>query len=118
MELPTNGPAIARRRVVLLPFPFSDLSDQKLRPALVLADADRGDWLLCQITSKPYADTRAVQLAEADFVAGGLRLLSYARPAKLFTAHAGLIRSVIGELSVSAHQRVCDALIGLLSDPI
>lgn len=30
---------VARRQVVLLAFPFSDLSAQKLRPALVLADA-------------------------------------------------------------------------------
>jgi mRNA interferase MazF len=110
-----TGLAIARRRVVLLPFPFSDLSAQKLRPALVLADAGRGDWLLCQITSKPYADARAVELAEADFAVGGLRLLSHARPAKLFTANASLIRSVAGELSQVAHQRVCDALIALLN---
>lgn len=106
---------IARRRVVLLPFPFSDLSAQKLRPALVLADAGRGDWLLCQITSKPYADARAVELVEGDFEVGSLQLVSYARPAKLFTANASLIRSVAGELSGGAHQRVCDALIGLLN---
>ena len=30
--------------VVLVPFPFSDLSQSKLRPAVVLADAGRGDW--------------------------------------------------------------------------
>jgi mRNA interferase MazF len=106
--------ALARRQVVLLPFPFSDLSAQKLRPALVLADAGRNDWLLCQITSKPYADPHAVALADDDFAAGGLRLLSYARPAKLFTAHAGLAQSVAGELAPAAHQRVCDALIALL----
>ena len=107
--------AIARCRVVLLPFPFSDLSAQKLRPALVLADAGRGDWLLRQITSKPYADGHAVELVERDFTEGGLQLTSYARPAKLFTAHASLIRSTAGELSPGAHQRVCDALIALLT---
>lgn len=110
-----TGLSLARRHVVLLPFPFSDLSAQKLRPALVLADACRGDWLLCQITSKPYADTRAVELAERDFAAGSLQLTSYARPAKLFTAHASLIQSTAGELSPGAHQRVCDALIALLT---
>ena len=106
--------AIARRQVVLLPFPFSDLSAQKLRPALVLADAGRGDWLLCQITSKPYADPAAVEIGAADFVSGGLRITSFARPAKLFTAHASLVQGVAGALSGTAHVNVCAALVPLL----
>jgi mRNA interferase MazF len=40
----------------MVPFPFSDLSQSRLRPAIVLADAARGDWILCQVTSNPYAD--------------------------------------------------------------
>ena len=32
--------------VVLVRFPFSDLSQTKLRPAVVLADAGRGVWIL------------------------------------------------------------------------
>ena len=103
-----------RRQVVLLPFPFSNLSASKLRPALVLTDAERGDWLLCQITSQSYADPLAVELNAADFVAGGLRRASYARPAKLFTAHASLVSGVAGELSASAYQRVCDGVVALL----
>jgi mRNA interferase MazF len=46
--------------VVFVRFPFFDLSQIKLRPAVVLADAWRGDWILCQVTSKPYADSGAV----------------------------------------------------------
>ena len=53
--------------VVLVPFPFSVLSRSKLRPALVLADAGRGDWILCQVTSNPYSDPRAVRLSATDF---------------------------------------------------
>ena len=105
---------IARRHVVLLSFPFSDLSAQKLRPALVLTDAGRGDWLLCQITSKPYGDASALQILNADFTTGGLQLTSYARPAKLFTAHASLVRGIAGELSAAAHGKVCAALVALL----
>jgi mRNA interferase MazF len=48
--------------VVLVRIPFSDLSQSKLRPAVVLADAGRGDWILCQVTSKPYGDDAAVAL--------------------------------------------------------
>jgi mRNA interferase MazF len=79
--------AFASRQVILLPFPFSDLSASKLRPALVLADAGKGDWVLCQITSNPFADPLAVELKDPDFSAGGLQRVSYARPGKLFTAH-------------------------------
>jgi mRNA interferase MazF len=103
------------RHVVLISFPFSDLSASKLRPALVIANAGRGDWLLCQITSKSYADPLALQLSQEDFAVGGLRLLSYARPAKLFTAHASLIHSIAGELKHQAHQRVCDGVISLIN---
>jgi mRNA interferase MazF len=43
----------AARAIVLVRFPFSDLSHAKLRPTVVLAHAGRGDWILCQITSNP-----------------------------------------------------------------
>lgn len=65
---------IHRGSVVLVRFPFSDLSASKRRPAVVLADAGRGDYVLAQVTSKPYADSDAVELTGASFVRGGLRL--------------------------------------------
>lgn len=79
-----------------------------------MADAGRGDWLLCQITSKPYADDQAVELTQSDFATGGLQRISYARAAKLFTAHASLISSTVGEVHTSTQQRVCDTLVALL----
>jgi mRNA interferase MazF len=97
-----------------VPFPFSDLSRSKLRPAVVLADAGRGDWILCQITSKPYADARAVPLDSADFQTGSLRLQSYARPGKLFTAHQQLILAEAGQLTAASLARVLDAVVALL----
>jgi mRNA interferase MazF len=58
--------------VVPVPFPFSDLSQSKLRPAVCLADVGRSDWVLCQITSSPYGDPSAVPLDATDFSTGGL----------------------------------------------
>ena len=51
----------------------------------MLADAGHGDWILCQLTSSPYSDAKAVRLANIDFKKGSLRVVSYARPGKLFT---------------------------------
>ena len=72
--------------IVLVSFPFSDLSQSKLRPAVVLAKASPNDWILCQVTSNAYSDPRAVKLTHDDLLSGSLRVVSYARPAKLFTA--------------------------------
>lgn len=108
MGTPTAG------SVVLVPFPFSDLSQSKRRPAVVLADAQRGDWILCQVTSKPYADSRAVMLKDADFEHGSLSLVSYARPAKLFTAHESLFVSDAGKLSVTALNRITDEVVSII----
>jgi mRNA interferase MazF len=100
--------------VVLVPFPFSDLSQTKLRPALVLAPAGRGDWILCQITSNSYGDANAIELRDKDFQAGALRVISYARPGKLFTANDSLIVAQVGSLEAEAFKRIIEAVIDIL----
>ncbi len=102
--------------VVLVPFPFSDLSQSKLRPAVVLADDGKVDFVLCQITSKAYADARAVELTDASFSTGSLRVVSYARPAKLFTANSSLIVSQVGELTEDTLKQIVDAMVDLLRE--
>jgi mRNA interferase MazF len=100
--------------VVLVPFPFSDLSRSKLRPAVALADAAKGDWILCQITSKPYSDARAVELTNESFATGSLHLDSYARPGKLFTANQSLFVREVGALKDDALKQVVDSVVELL----
>lgn len=68
---------------------------------MILADAGRGDWILCQITSKSYADNRAIELTGSDFSSGSLIAVSYARPGKLFTASTGIMTRGVGELTRS-----------------
>lgn len=108
MVTPTAG------SVVLVPFPFSDLSQSKRRPAVVLAGGERGDWILCQVTSNSYADARAVELKDSDFEQGSLRVVSYARPAKLFTAHESLFVSEAGVLTAEALKRVTEKVVSVI----
>lgn len=76
----------------------------------MLADARRGDWILCQITSKSYADSDAIGIAASDFSSGSLVAMSYARPGKLFTASTGIIRKDLGKL---AHSKTNEILSGV-----
>ena len=98
-------------------FPFSDLSRSKVRPAVCLADAGRGDWILRQVTSSPYGDPAAVPLDAPDFASGGLLVASFARPGKLFTAHAGLTVRSVGILTPAAFARVLSAVVAILQPP-
>jgi mRNA interferase MazF len=100
--------------VVLVRFPFSDLSSSKLRPAVVVAHAGGVDWVLSQVTSNPYGDKSAVELGAGAFSSGGLPQVSYARPGKLFTASDTIVVRVAGQLSGAAHRGVVDAITQLL----
>ena len=85
--------------VVLVAFPFSNLKGQKIRPALVLANVEFNNLILCQITSKQYSSKISICLKSADFATGGLPVISYVRPDKLFTADTTIIKNTAGQLS-------------------
>ena len=53
--------------VIVLPFPFTDLSASKRRPALILSNIKGDDYIMLQITSKNIKDNYAIPLLEADF---------------------------------------------------
>ena len=108
MVTPTVG------SVVLVTFPFSDLSQSKLRPAVVLADVGRGDWILCQITSNFYGDYQAITLTDDSFTTGSLQVTSYARPGKLFTANSNLMVRQVGTLKADMLKRIVETVINIL----
>ncbi len=84
--------------IVVVPFPFSDLSSSKRRPALVVQHFKGEDLLLAQITSKTVRDNFAIPLNENEFETGSLNKPSNIRPNKLFTCSRNLILYRIGNL--------------------
>jgi mRNA interferase MazF len=104
------GPGV----VVLVRFPFSDLSSSKLRPAVVLAHAGGPDWVLCQVTSNPYGDAAALALTSGSFASGGLPRDSFARPGKLFTGSESIVVREAGVLSPAAHRSLVDRVVTVI----
>jgi mRNA interferase MazF len=110
--------ALAPGIVVLVRFPFSDLSSSKLRPAVVLAHAGGVDWILCQVTSNPYGDPAAIPLMGTSFATGGLGRESFARPGKLFTASEAIVVRRTGALTRIAHQEVVERVVSILQSGV
>lgn len=69
--------------VVVMPFPFSDLSDSKRRPALVLSDSQGDDVILCQITSKNTRDNSTIPLENSDLMIAEMQVSSNIRSHRL-----------------------------------
>jgi mRNA interferase MazF len=103
-----------RGDVVVVPFPFSDLTQSKRRPALVLAELTGDDVILCQITSQAVRDRYALPLTETDFVRGGLQRESNIRPNRLFTADSSILLYSVGSVTHRKLVEVVDQLKQIL----
>jgi mRNA interferase MazF len=97
--------------VVVLPFPFSDLSKSKKRPALVVSNLIGDDLILCQITSESRVDDYSIVLGNDDFNKGSLNLTSMIRPNRLFTADKSIILYKVGSLKESKIKEVENEII-------
>ncbi len=105
-----------RGDVLVIPFPFSDLSGTKKRPALVLADLPGSDIILCQITSRFKKDKFSFELSSTDFSKGGLPILSYVRPNRIFTADKNIILRKAGELKKTVTKNIIQQVVDILEN--
>ena len=100
--------------VVVVPFPFSDLSQSKRRPALMIASLEGEDAILCQITSKTIRDSYAISIDNTDFINGSLRQQSNVRPNRLFTADCHIILYKVGSIKKEKITQVIDKIIEII----
>ena len=91
--------AFVKGDVVVTPFPFSDLSAAKKRPALVVATLTGNDVILCQITSRAHYDGFEVPLDGSDCERGQLDQPCFIRPQRLFTLEHHIILHSIGKVT-------------------
>ena len=101
---------------VVLPFPFSDLTEAKRRPALVVAELEGNDRILCQITSQLFRDRYAIPVEEGDFEDGSLNKASNVRPNRIFTADSKIILYRVGHLKSNKLDLIIKGIIDILID--
>jgi mRNA interferase MazF len=101
-------------RVIIIQFPFSDLTGSKKRPALIVADWGGDDVILAQITSIAHKDSHAIDLNDNDFLNGSLKKESYIRPNKLFTADKLTFLQNIGILNPVKMEEITDTICSII----
>jgi mRNA interferase MazF len=96
--------------VVTVIFPYANFSAFKKRPALIIGQAEFGNFITCQITSKAATSKKAIPISDNDFSDGGLRVDSYVRPDKIFTLEESIIHAKDGSLSKEKLETVKTAI--------
>ena len=100
--------------IVVIPFPFSDLSAVKRRPAFVVQKLPGNDLILCQITSQKFRDKYSLLINKDDFARSGLNRISFVRPGRIFTADIGIVKYRIGSLKEDATEKVIHRIIDII----
>lgn len=105
MGNPADKPVPLRRGdVVLVPFPFTDLTGHKVRPAVIISpDPQHEDVLVAFISSVVPESLQptdfVVEERHSDFPATGLKRNSVLKANKLLTLHSSLILRRLGHLA-------------------
>ena len=108
---------IEQRDVVLVPFPFTDLSATKKRPALVISYTDfnkkNQDILVCQITHNLKQKHHSISTNNKNLESGNLAVESLIKANKIFTLDKSLIIKKIGKLDSEAYSKVYNEICNL-----
>ncbi|MCF7861675.1 type II toxin-antitoxin system PemK/MazF family toxin [Candidatus Woesearchaeota archaeon] len=102
--------SFAKGDIVLFPFPYTNLSERKLRPCLVISDEMKQDIVLCQITSRYTASDRfCVTLSD-----NKLMMDSLIRTNMLFTCRKNQILKKLSKVNKSIYKEVVHKIVKLI----
>jgi mRNA interferase MazF len=110
---------MTKGKIVLLPFPFDDLSTLKVRPALCLTEpvGPNRHIIVAFITSRINSELSATDVlldqTEPDFASTGLKVSSTLKLHRVITITSALIRRELGVLSSAQKMQVEDRLRSL-----
>ena len=106
MKQMNGGIMFDQKDIVLVPFPYSDLTGSKLRPALIVSNENINsteDRICCLVTSNPPKDHA---LLLNSFHEGDLPFKSWVKPHRIFTIHEKIIKKKLCSITDEFHRRV------------
>ena len=102
--------------VVVLPFPYTDFSGVKKRPAVVIANLKGQNVILAQITTNQRNDEDLVSLAKKDFASGSLSSDSFIMASLIFTADSSRISYKAGKIKPEKIKEVEKKLVKIFTE--
>jgi mRNA interferase MazF len=108
------GIMFKQRDIVLIPFPYSDLSSIKKRPVIIISNSryhkNNNDVICCAITSSKKEFTRGVKINNSDLDEGNLNFESVVKFGKIFTILQNQIIKKLGKLNIARSKEIIKEL--------
>ena len=100
-----GGIVYNQKDIVLIPFPYTDLTGTKQRPALIISNDiinKTQDRVCCLVTSKPSKEGLELR----SFEKGKLPFKSWVKPHRLFTINERIIKRKLCTINKVLHGKV------------
>lgn len=111
----TGGIMYDQKDIILLPFPYSDLTGSKRRPALIVSNDKLNttqDRICCLITSQQ--PDIGVFIAKRSIEEGDLPFESWVKPQRIFTVNEKIIVKKLCRVSTAFHKSILQKIFELL----
>ena len=111
MNLTRGGIMYNQKEIVLIPFPYSDLTGFKKRPALILSNSKLNkteDRICCLITSQKTKQGISINKKSIEF--GKLPFKSWVKPHRVFTINEKIIIKNICKINANFHNKIISEL--------
>lgn len=113
-----SGTKFKQGDIILVPVPFTDLSNAKQRPALVISSTVHNtqveDLVICGITSNIKNELHSIMIEQKDMIEGTLHFLSRIKADKLFTIHKAIIIRKLGQVNSATLEQVKEEIRKLI----
>ena len=100
-----------QRDIVLIPFPYSDLTGAKQRPALIISNSiinSTHDRICCLVTSNISKD--GIIIENSHFEKGRLPFKSCVKPHRIFTIHEKIIKKKLCKINGIFHDKIIEKI--------
>ena len=113
----TSGITFRQGDILIVPFPYSDLSSIKQRPVLVLSsniyNSNTTDIVVCAITSNLKDTIFSVLIDNKDLIEGSIPITSRIKVDKIITLNKNLVKKNIGSVSNKIFDKIKSELFKL-----
>ncbi len=119
MSSSSSSYSASQRDIVLVPYPFSDLSQAKYRPAIVISNNTYNrkfkDFIAIPLTSNPNTRDHTIPVTSKEMTSGSLTVASVAKVDKVFSLEQRLVVKRYGQLREDVFDKIRAELIKLIN---